>query len=99
MGKRERVGKRTALVTENPLEGEQIFLDAMFGASEEQPGRGQKPVRHENQLELRGVQLAETEVTSTAPKKVHTSPALEKGRVVRNGRRRSVSGSAVSQRT
>lgn len=35
MNKRERVMERTQTTTENPLEGEQLFLDAMFGVSEE----------------------------------------------------------------
>ena len=33
MNKRERIVSRTQLATENPLEGEQLFLDAMFGVS------------------------------------------------------------------
>ena len=47
MNKRERVLERTQVVTENPLEGEQLFLDAMFGLSEERVPEARTTVREE----------------------------------------------------
>ncbi len=50
MNKRESVLERTQVVTENPLEGEQLFLDAMFGLSEERNPEVRTVIRKENKV-------------------------------------------------
>lgn len=50
MNKRESVLERTQVVTENPLEGEQLFLDAMFGLSEERNPELRTKVREERKV-------------------------------------------------
>ena len=52
MNERERVLERTQVVTENPLEGEQLFLDAMFGLSEESNPEVRTTVREEEKLPM-----------------------------------------------
>jgi hypothetical protein len=58
MEKRERVTSRTQVI-ENPLEGEQLFLDAMFGGSQEVTGPVYGPAPAELRTEVEPIVVLE----------------------------------------
>ena len=58
MEKRERVTSRTQVI-ENPLEGEQLFLDAMFGGSQEVTGPVHGPAPAELRTEVEPIVVLE----------------------------------------